>query len=168
MRMIPSVPRTILKSIVNIVGLRTQGLRCTDQTTEQSKLMEGKDNMKTRSLRGGVLIATTLLLAACGQSEVSYKADVQPILKQYCLECHAEGGKGTEKSGLLMTSYESLMKGTKFGSIVKPGDSLSSVMIMLVEGRADPSIKMPHGKESIPKEKIDVLRKWVAQGAKNN
>ncbi len=82
--------------------------------------MEGEDNMKTGLLRGGVLIATTLVLAACGQREVSYKADVQPILKQYCLECHTEGGKGTEKSGLLMTSYESLMKGTKFGSIIKP------------------------------------------------
>lgn len=166
--MIPSVPSSILQSIVNIDGLRTQRLPCTDQITEKSQWMKGEDNMKTGSLRCGVLIATTLLLASCGQREVSYKADVQPILKQYCLECHAEGGKGTEKSGLLMTSYESLMKGTKFGSIIKPGDSLSSVMIMLVEGRADPSIKMPHGKESIPKEKIDVLKKWVAQGAKNN
>jgi hypothetical protein len=163
-----SVPRTIFQSIVKIAGLHTQGLPCTDQIAERSESMEGEDNMKTGLLRGGVLIASTLFLAACGQREVSYKADVQPIVKQHCLECHAEGGKGTEKSGLLMTSHESLMKGTKFGSIIKPGDSLSSVMIMLVEGRADPSIKMPHGKESIPKEKIDVLKKWVEQGAKNN
>ncbi len=124
--------------------------------------------MKNGLLRGGVLVTSTLMLAACGPAQVSYKADVQPILKQYCLECHAEGGKGTEASGLLMTSYDSLMKGTKFGSIIKPGDSLSSVLIMMVEGRVDPSIKMPHGKESIPKEKIDVLKKWVEQGAKNN
>ena len=124
--------------------------------------------MKAGLLRGGVLVSSALLLAACGQREVSYKADVQPILKQHCLECHAEGGKGAEKSGLLMTSHESLMKGTRFGSIIKPGDSLSSVMIMLVEGRADPSIKMPHGRASLPKEQIDVLKKWVEQGAKNN
>jgi hypothetical protein len=124
--------------------------------------------MKTRLLRGGVLVTASIFLAACGPREISYKADVQPILQQYCIECHGEGGKGTEKSGLLMTSYESLMKGTRFGSIIKPGDSLTSVMIMLVEGRADPSIKMPHGKETIPKDKIDVLKKWVEQGAKNN
>ena len=124
--------------------------------------------MKTVILHGAVLLAATLLLAACGQSEVSYKADVQPILKQYCVECHDAGGKGTQQSGLAMSTYESLMQGTKYGSIVKPGDSLSSVLIMLVEGRADPSIKMPHGKESIPQEKIDVLKKWVEQGAKNN
>ena len=124
--------------------------------------------MKTRILRGGALVAATVLLAACGQKEISYQADVQPILKQYCLECHVAGGDGYAKSGLLMSSHESLMKGTKFGSIVKPGDSLGSVLIQLVEGRADPSIKMPHGKASLPKEKIELLKQWVAQGAKNN
>ncbi|WP_301103350.1 c-type cytochrome domain-containing protein [Propionivibrio sp.] len=124
--------------------------------------------MKTGILRGGALFAVTFVLAACGQREVSYKADVQPILKQYCLECHVEGGDGYTKSGLLMTSHESLMKGTKFGSIIKPGDSLSSVLIMLVEGRADPSIKMPHGKASMPQDKIEVLKQWVVQGARNN
>ena len=124
--------------------------------------------MKTTSLRLGFLVTFVLLLAACGQTAISYKSDIQPILQQYCVECHAEGGKGTEKSGLVLTSYESVMKGTRFGSIIKPGDALSSTLIMLVEGRADPSIKMPHGKESLPKEKIELLKQWVAQGAKNN
>ena len=124
--------------------------------------------MTTGILRGGALLAASALLAACGQKEISYQADVQPVLKQYCLECHAEGGDGYAKSGLLMTNHQSLMKGTKFGSIIKPGDSLSSVLIMLVEGRADPSIKMPHGKAALPKEQIEVLKQWVVQGAKNN
>ena len=124
--------------------------------------------MKTRMLQGCAVFGATFILAACGQKEISFKADVQPILKQYCVECHAPGGQGQEKSGLVVDSYESLMKGTRFGAIVKPGDTLTSAMIMLVEGRADPSIKMPHGKESMPKGKIDVLKKWVEQGAKNN
>jgi hypothetical protein len=84
------------------------------------------------------------------------------------VECHTAGGQGVEKSGLLVTSYESLMKGTKFGAIIKPGDTLTSAMIMLVEGRVDASIKMPHGKASLPREKIDLLKRWVEQGAKNN
>jgi len=124
--------------------------------------------MKTGILRSSVLLSSVLFLAACGQKEISYKADVQPILQTYCVECHAEGGKGYEKSGLLLTSYENVMKGTRFGSIIKPGDALSSTMIMLVEGRADPSIKMPHGKEQMPKDKIVLLKQWVTQGAKNN
>lgn len=124
--------------------------------------------MTTGILRACALLAATALLAACGQKEISYRADVQPILKQYCLECHADRGDGYAKSGLLMTSHESLMKGTKYGAIVKPGDSLGSVLIQLVEGRADPSIKMPHGKAPLPKDKSEVLKQWVVQGAKNN
>jgi hypothetical protein len=119
-------------------------------------------------LKSGALIGAILALSACGQKEISYAADVQPVIKQYCLDCHSEGGDGYQKSGLLMGSYDSLMKGTRFGSIVKPGDSLSSVLIMLVEGRADPSISMPHGKDPLPREKIDLLKQWVEQGAKNN
>jgi len=124
--------------------------------------------MKTGIVCSSLLVSSALLLAGCSEKEISYKADIQPILKQYCVECHAEGGKGYEKSGLLLTSYEGVMKGTRFGSIIKPGDALSSTLIMLVEGRADPSIKMPHGKESLPKEKIELLKQWVKQGAKNN
>ncbi|WP_263771716.1 c-type cytochrome domain-containing protein [Propionivibrio soli] len=124
--------------------------------------------MNTPGLHKPFFVAVAFALAGCSEKEVSYKADVQPIVQQYCVECHAEGGKGSQASGLVLTSYDSLMKGTRFGAIVKPGDSLSSVLIMLVEGRADPSIKMPHGREPLPKEKIAVLKKWVEQGAKNN
>lgn len=124
--------------------------------------------MKTGILPSRVFFCAIFLLAACAQKEISFKADVQPILEHYCGECHAAGGKGQEKSGLMMSTYEGLMKGTRFGAVVKPGDTLTSAMIMLVEGRADPSIKMPHGKASLPKDKIDVLKQWVAQGARNN
>lgn len=39
---------------------------------------------------------------------------------------------------------------------------------MLVEGRANPAIKMPTGTAELPKDKIAILRAWVDQGAKNN
>ena len=52
---------------------------------------------------------------------------------------------------------ELLMKGTKLGSVIKPSDTFTSAMIMLMEGRADPSIRMPHGKEPIGKGEIDTL-----------
>ncbi len=124
--------------------------------------------MKSVNFRGCALSLGVLLTTACGQNQIRFKADVQPILKQHCAECHLAGGKGYEKSGLLMSSYESLMKGTRFGPVIKPGDSLSSTLIMLVEGRADPSIKMPHGRKPLSKEEIARLRTWVEQGARNN
>jgi hypothetical protein len=61
------------------------------------------------------------------------------------------------------------MKGTKFGAIVKPGDSFTSILIQVVEGRVHASIKMPYGMAGgLAKDKISVLKKWVDQGAKDN
>jgi len=124
--------------------------------------------MKSVIAKTSAITLCVLLLSACGEREVSFKGDIQPILAQSCLECHSAGGAGYEKSGLLMSSYEDLMKGTRFGVIIKPGDTLTSALIMLVEGRADPSIRMPHHKDPLSKEQIGLLRSWVEQGAKNN
>ena len=124
--------------------------------------------MKSAIAKTSAITICVLLLSACGEREVSFKGDIQPILAQSCLECHSAGGAGYEKSSLLMSSYEDLMKGTRFGAIIKPGDTLTSALIMLVEGRADPSIRMPHHKDPLSKEQIGMLRNWVEQGAKNN
>lgn len=110
-----------------------------------------------------------LALSAPSQPEVSYKKDVNPIIHDYCLSCHEPGGKGFETSGLDMRTYQSLMKGTKFGAVIKPGDSFTSIMIQVVEGRVHASIKMPYGMTGgLSKEKIGVLKRWVDQGAKDN
>jgi hypothetical protein len=106
---------------------------------------------------------------AVAQPEVSFKKSIRPILDDYCLSCHKPGGKGYEKSGLDMRSYKSLMKGTKFGSVIKPGDSYTSIFIQVVEGRVHPSIRMPYGMSGgLAKDKIELLSRWVQQGAKNN
>lgn len=120
------------------------------------------------------LIIPLFFLAGCGQSEksekiASYSNDIKPILQKYCYECHLPGGQGQQASGLDMSTYESLMKGTKFGPVIKAGDSLSSTLVILVEGRADPSIRMPHGnRKGLTPEEIKTLRSWIDQGAKNN
>ena len=74
-----------------------------------------------------------------------------------------------EASGFSMMSYDDLMKGTQFGPMVIAGDSEGSNMVVLMEGRADPSISMPHGStKRVPKADIDTIRAWIDQGAKNN
>ena len=115
------------------------------------------------------LTFSSLAFSATMQNEISYKTDVSPIIHDYCLNCHEPGGKGYEKSGLNMSTYQSLMKGTKFGAVIKPGDSFTSIFIQVIEGRVHPSIKMPYGMNGgLAKEKISVLKKWVDQGAKDN
>jgi hypothetical protein len=102
--------------------------------------------------------------------EVSFKNDVQPILHDYCISCHSPGGRGYAKSGLDLTSYEGLMKGTKFGPVVIPGNSEASTFTKLLTG-TNKGLKMPAGLNetgTLDRQFILTLRKWVQQGAKNN
>jgi len=127
-----------------------------------------------RSLLLGLpILAAVLILVACDNTppttNISFSKQVQPILAQNCLECHDTKGAGAEASGLELSSYETLMKGTKFGPVIKPGDSLSSTLAILIEGRADSAINMPHGdRPPLSKEEIQTLRQWIDQGANNN
>jgi uncharacterized membrane protein len=111
------------------------------------------------------------LASACGRSEptVSFSKDVRPVLESRCGECHTPGNPGYEASQLSFASYESLMKGTQYGPVVIAGDSASSNLLVLIEGRADPSISMPHGdSEPLLQSEIDTIKLWIAQGAQNN
>jgi Planctomycete cytochrome C len=111
-----------------------------------------------------------LAASACERTPtVSFQKDVVPILDQHCKSCHLPGQPGYVVSGFEVGSYESLMKGTQFGPVVLPGDPLTSVLVMLIEGRVDPSLRMPHGDATTPtQEQILTIRRWVEQGAKNN
>jgi hypothetical protein len=128
--------------------------------------------MKTITTFGSILLTGMLLggTGGCtGEGAVSYSRDVQPILQANCLSCHQQGGAGQKASGFSMATYDDLMKGTSGGAMIVPGDSEGSNLIVLMEGRADPSISMPHGsKESVSKTDIDTIRRWIDQGAKKN
>jgi uncharacterized membrane protein len=118
-----------------------------------------------------VSAAALLALAGCERkpAEVSYRSDVAPILIKHCQSCHTPGQAGYVVSGFDLGDYDSLMKGTTYGPVVLPGDALTSVLVMLIEGRADPSINMPHGGANpLTAEEKQTVRLWVEQGAKNN
>ncbi|MGD8347187.1 MAG: hypothetical protein PVI83_08060 [Lysobacterales bacterium] len=115
------------------------------------------------------LLAVSLLTACSGEPEISFAQDVKPVLDQNCLSCHQPGGTGYEASGLSMVSYAELMKGTEGGAMIIPGDEMGSNLVVLMEGRADPSISMPHGKmEPVAAKNIELIKQWIAQGARNN
>jgi hypothetical protein len=40
--------------------------------------------------------------------------------------------------------------------------------MVLIEGRSDPSIRMPHQKWPLLKQQIEIIGNWVRQGAKDN
>ena len=111
---------------------------------------------------------TVMLIAAAGINGCSRRvtyADVAPIFQQKCAECHTAGKEGTLKSGFSVASYETVMKGTRLGPVIVKGSAESSSLYRLVAGETDPSIHMPHGKPSLPKDQIKTIETWINQGA---
>ena len=99
-------------------------------------------------------------------AEVSYSGEVVPILEQRCLQCHGgldENGEQRVELGLNMTTYEGLMAGSEYGSVIEPGDPEGSLLLeMIVEG------DMPEEGDPVPPEEIEVIRAWIQEGAANN
>ncbi|MBF0294155.1 MAG: hypothetical protein HQL96_03120 [Magnetococcales bacterium] len=118
----------------------------------------------------GAILGVCLGVANSGWAgnvgRVSFAEDVFPILQYRCLECHKAGAPGVAFSGLNLESYEGLMKGTRYGPVVVPGNAMVSNLNVLVEGRA--GIRMPHNRKRLTPCEIDILRNWVNQGAKND
>lgn len=135
--------------------------------------------MKSRSL---LRVATATIIAAvmgggavlpaseacAAQTQMSFSEDVFPIFKGRCLSCHQPGGEGYEKSGLDLTTYEGLMKGTKFGPMVIAGDATDSSLMVLLDWRASPELRMPHGQKQLSTCDRNAIRDWIQEGAKNN
>jgi hypothetical protein len=114
------------------------------------------------------LVLSAVLVTGCSESTVSYQADIKPILEKNCRECHVLGGKGHEKSGFLLDSYQGLMKGTKFGPVIVPESAISSSLYLLVAGKTNASIQMPHDRSALSEEQVAAIEGWIDQGAKNN
>jgi hypothetical protein len=124
---------------------------------------------------GRLAVALTLLtclyLAGCKTTPViSYQRDVHPIFVDKCTGCHAAPyGEGFRKTGLDLGSYQSLMEGSLYGPVVVPGNSRTSPLNMLAEGRAgNLSRQMETRHKPMTEYEIKVLRLWVEQGARNN
>jgi mono/diheme cytochrome c family protein len=104
----------------------------------------------------------------CAAEPQSFAEDILPIFKGRCVGCHQAGAEGHDKSGLDLTSYEGLMKGTKFGAMVTPRDPESSNLMWLLDWRASPALRMPHGKKKLSICDRNAIRAWIREGAKNN
>jgi uncharacterized membrane protein len=107
--------------------------------------------------------------AIAAPEQMSFKDDVQPIFKLYCTSCHsAPNGEGYKASGLDLTTYQGVMKGTKYGPMIVPGNAEYSNLMWLLDWRASPQLRMPHGKKQLPAGERDLIRAWINQGAKDN
>ncbi|MFO7586014.1 MAG: c-type cytochrome domain-containing protein [Anaerolineales bacterium] len=91
---------------------------------------------------------------------VSFRNDILPIFENTCVRCH--GGLRTER-GLDLSTYDALMRGSRNGAMLIPGDADSSELaIQVVSG------EMPRRAPKLPEEHIQLIIEWVNQGALDN
>ncbi|MFP6584380.1 MAG: DUF1549 domain-containing protein, partial [Candidatus Hydrogenedentota bacterium] len=97
----------------------------------------------------------TMLLADA--REISYQADIQPILQEYCYGCHSESER---EGGLDLTTLEGILAGgEKDGPPIAFGDPGSSPLIDYVRGKRLPI--MPKDEPALDEKKILLLEQWI-------
>lgn len=97
------------------------------------------------------------------EGEVSFKETVLPILTDHCIRCHGEDRDGD----LYVLDYAGVMKGGKSGGFVIPGDPDNSRVITSVE-KTKPPYMPPKVFPALTEDRIQALRQWISEGAKNN
>jgi len=122
----------------------------------------------TLAVGGAVILAGRPSPVCAANAVVSFNDDILPIFKGRCIDCHQSGGVGYEKSGLDLRTYAGVMKGTKFGAMVTPGNPDTSNLVWLLDWKGSPELRMPHGKAKLSICDRDAIREWIRQGAKDN
>jgi WD40 repeat protein len=101
--------------------------------------------------------------AAPTAPKITYDEHVRPILREHCFSCHSAD---KQESGLQLDSYQKTMAGGSSGEVVLPGDLASSRLWALVSHAEEP--KMPPKQDKLAAAKLDLLGKWIEQGAPEN
>jgi len=96
-------------------------------------------------------------------AEVSYFREIRPIIQQSCQGCHQPAAK---YGGLDLTSYQSFAAGGGRGPAFQAGAPGESLVIAYLNGERQP--RMPFGAEPLPGDQIELFRRWIASGAKND
>ncbi|MGE3806637.1 MAG: c-type cytochrome domain-containing protein, partial [Gemmataceae bacterium] len=108
-----------------------------------------------------VLLVSVGPLRGADQPQASYQ-QAAAILKKYCAGCHNDAEPAGEFS---LESYASLSKGTPKGPALLAGDTEGSRLIRVMVGTSKP--QMPPKRKPQPKpEEIELLKAWIASGAK--
>src|SRR5262245_9551654 len=122
----------------------------------------------------GIALALALLLLmpqsalaqggpAAKKGPISFINDVAPILKENCFACHdAKKRKGK----LDMSTYESFRKGGSKEDPITPGKPDESLLIDVLTAKDNSRMPPKEAGEPLEKPKIEIIEKWIAEGAK--
>ena len=90
---------------------------------------------------------------------VSFEKHIRPLFKVHCLHCHGDGD--VREGGLDVRLRRLLIIGGESGAAIVPGKPEESYLIDRLVGG-----EMPPGDKKLSAAEIDLVRRWIADGAK--
>ena len=99
---------------------------------------------------------------AFSENEIDFNAEVRPIINTKCIACH---GGVKQSGGFSLLFREEALGKTKSGkpAIIPGNPDMSEIMKRITSH--DPDVRMPLGKDPLSAAEIEILKKWIKQGA---
>src|SRR5436190_14765022 len=119
------------------------------------------DTMKNAGAILAILGAWTMS-AAQAPAKVDFGRDIQPLLREHCVECH---GPSQQMRGLRLDRRRDALPNRvgANGARIVPGNSAKSSLYQRVSGAQDGAQMPPKG--PLEAEQIAAIRAWIDQGA---
>ncbi len=100
------------------------------------------------------------------KDEVSFYKDVRPIFQQHCNGCHQPA---KPSGGFVMTARAELLKaGESDKAAVVPGQPDASNLVGQITPHDGQKPLMPRNLPPLPDRDVALIKKWIAQGAKDD
>ena len=107
--------------------------------------------------------------------KVDFATQIVPILKDKCVKCHTlDNPRKKAAAGLQLDNKAAAFKGGKSGKAIVPGNAKQSLLYESLLGPvkagkidvpAMPKAKKGEKFTALPQEQIDLIGKWIDQGA---
>ncbi len=92
-----------------------------------------------------------------------YALRVAPPFAEHCISCH---GENRQKAELRLDSYAFVMRGSRHGAVIVPGNpKASELMTRIALPAGDDRAMPPEGKAPLSPDEVTVIRLWIAAGA---
>ncbi|HRX78829.1 MAG TPA: PSD1 and planctomycete cytochrome C domain-containing protein [Pirellulaceae bacterium] len=108
------------------------------------------------------LVLLFLMPVPSRADEIDFERDIAPILEERCWYCH---GEDEQESNLRLDERPRMLRGGDSGlAAVAPGEPSKSYLIELIN-HVDEDMRMPPDEEKLPAEEIELLTRWIKEGA---
>ena len=122
------------------------------------------ENPMLRSKVYSLLIILSVGGTSPAADSINYDQHIKPIFRQYCLKCH---GDDTQEADLNLQNYAAAMKGGSGGKAFVPGRASASLLYEAITAE-NADARMPLNAPPLPKEQIELLRKWIQEGLRKS